>query len=213
MTKHITIEGNVTGDVQVRDVQIGQNTVQVASFSIAANTTKNEQGEWVEKGSAFFRCSAWRGLGVAAANNLRKGTPVVISGTLEFGGYTSKDSGERVDTLEIQVDAIGYSLRYHDVQGGKRQAGGGQGSAGSVYGQPQTAANAYGQPAQQPQQQGQGWGTPPAGDPWGQAPAQQYGQPQQQAAPQQAPQQGGAQAMQGWAQPGQQQAFNTEEPF
>lgn len=189
MSVQIVIEGNLIADPRPGQ---GPDNTPVTNFTVACNTQKKQQdGSWQEVGSQLFNVAAWRGLSAAALNNLRKGTPVVVSGRLSFREFTTKD-GVQVTSLEIDAENVAYSLRFHDVQGSKRVQGGGYSQQGS-------AASYYGQPQQQPQQQA------PQG--YAQQPQQQWGQ--QQPAAQQA-----------WGQPAvppqQQQwgsGFNDEEPF
>ena len=193
MSVFIKIEGNLIADPQPGQ---GPDGAPVANFTVACSSQKKQaDGSWQEVGSQLFSVAAWRQLSAAALNNLRKGTPVIVSGRLSFREFTTKD-GREVTALEIDADDIGYSLRFHDVQGGKRQQGaaGGyaqQGSAASYYGQPaqqpqqqapqgyvqgglqQQAQQAWGQPAVPPQQQQDPWtqqgaAADAAGDPWGQ---------------------------------------------
>ena len=176
----ITIEGNVTGDVRVHTFNDG---TRVANFTVAVNSRKKDQrsGEWDEVGAQFFDCTAPNQLVDAVLNNLTKGTPVVVSGTLDFRDWTGKN-GNTGTALEIYVNSIGYSLRFHDVQGGKRQQGGGggrQGSAASYYGQPQTAQQGYA-PQGAPQQQGGYPSQPQAQSEWGRPAVPQQGQAQPQ---------------------------------
>lgn len=188
MSVFIKIEGNLIADPQPGQ---GPDGAPVANFTVACNSQKKQpDGSWQEVGSQLFSVAAWRQLAPAALNNLRKGTPVVVSGRLSFRAFTTKD-GREVTALEIDADDIGYSLRFHDVQGGKRQQGaaGGysqQGSAASYYGQQpqqpqqqapqgyaqggqqQAAQQAWGQPAVQPQQQGgDPWAAQPSDEGWG----------------------------------------------
>lgn len=176
----ITIEGNVTGDVRVHTFNDGTS---VANFTIAANSSKRNQqtNQYEDTGSQFFDCTAPNHLVEAVVNNLRKGVPVIVSGTLDFRDWTGKE-GNTGTAMEIRVDKIGYSIRFHDVQGGRRQHGGGgggqHGSASSFYGQPQTQQQGY--PAAAPAQGGYGQPAQPQGQPaWGQpaAPQAGYGQP------------------------------------
>lgn len=165
----ITIEGNVTGEVRVHTFNDG---TRVANFSVAVNSRKRnpQTNEWDEVGAQFFDCTAPNQLVDAVLNNLGKGTPVVVSGTLDFRDWTGKQ-GNTGTALEIYVQSIGYSIRFHDVQGGRRQQGGGggrPGSAASHYGQPQTAQQGYApQGAPQNQQQGYGQQQPQAQSEWG----------------------------------------------
>lgn len=185
MANPITIEGNVTGDPRVHTFNDGK---RVANFTVACNTSKkNQQGGWDEIGSQFFDCAAPDHLVDAVMNNIRKGVPVIVSGRLDFRDYTTRE-GVQGKAMEVRVDNLGYSLRFHDVQGGKRQRGaapGGAGSAASHYGQPQTAAATYGQ---QPAQQAPAYGQPaqPQGQAaWNPAPAAPAAQAPQQPAAQQ----------------------------
>lgn len=172
MRDPITIEGNITSDIRFHTFPDGQ---QVANFTVASNSSaQNKQtNEWEDKGAGFFDCTVPNRLVPAVQNNMQKGTPVIVSGTLDFRAYETRD-GAKGTAMEIRVEKLGYSLRHHDVQGGRRQRGGApqqQGSAASYYGQPQQ------QPQQQYQQQQQG---PVAQQAWGQPAVQQQPATQQQ---------------------------------
>lgn len=192
MTATIQIEGNLIADPRPGQ---GPDGAPVANFAVAVNTSKRQpDGSWLEVGSQVFNVAAWRQLAAAALNNLAKGTPVTVTGRLSFRKFTTQ-AGVEVTSLEVDAESIGYSLRFHDVQGMKRQGGGspsgGAGSASSYYGQPQQAP-------QQPQQQA------PSGSPWPSQPQaqQSWGQPavpQQRSAP--------ASQQQGW------DSFDDEQPF
>lgn len=183
----LTIEGNVTGDVRVHTFNDGS---RVANFTVAVNSSKKDQqsGKYEEVGAQFFDCSAPNHLVDAVVNNVRKGVPLLVAGTLDFRDWTSRE-GKSGTAMELRVDKIGYSFRFHDVQGGKRQHGGGgghQGSASSYYGQPQTAQQGYA-PQQQTQPQAQqDWGRPAVpqqnvsqDNPWANQAAPQQHQQQQ----------------------------------
>lgn len=196
----LTIEGNVTGDVRVHTFNDGS---RVANFTVAVNSSKKDQqsGRYEEVGAQFFDCTAPNHLVDAVVNNVRKGVPLLVAGTLDFRDWTSRE-GKSGTAMELRVDKIGYSFRFHDVQGGRRQHGGGggqQGSASSYYGQPQTAQQGYA-PQQQTQPQAQSeWGRP--------------------AVPQQSVSQDNPWANQGQAAPPQHQqqqfgsGFDDEQPF
>ena len=179
----LTIEGNVTGDVRVHTFNDGS---RVANFTVAVNSSKKDQqsGRYEEVGVQFFDCTAPNHLVDAVVNNVRKGVPLLVAGTLDFRDWTSRD-GKSGTAMELRVDKIGYSFRFHDVQGGKRQHGGGggaQGSASSYYGQPQTAQQGYAPQQQQGQPQAQSeWGRPAVSqdNPWAGQPAQPQHQQQQ----------------------------------
>jgi len=141
----ITIIGNLTADPELRATQGGQ---QVAGFTIASTprTFDKNTNEWKDGEALFMRCSAWRDLGVNAANSLRKGTGVIAQGRLKQRSY-EKD-GVNHTVVELEVDAIGPNLTFATAQVQKVQRGQqGQAPAQQGYGQP--AQTAYGQAPQQ----------------------------------------------------------------
>lgn len=164
----VTVVGNVTADPTLRFTGSG---VAVVDFTVASSPRvfDRNSGEWKTQEATFFRCSAWREMAENIADSLAKGMRVVVTGKLQVRSYQTRDTGETRQSVEIQVDEVGPSLRYAKAQvtRNERRDGGfargpesgstgdAGGNGGSSYSQGGFGAPAGGQP----------------GDPWGQAPA------------------------------------------
>ncbi len=120
----IQIVGNLGRDPELRYTPSGR---PVTEFSVAVNqSTKNQQtGEWVEA-TDWFRVSVWGDRAERAAENLRKGTRVLVDGRFRTREYETKD-GRKGTSLEVTADTV-LSLD-------RREAG-----EGTFAGAPATAA-------------------------------------------------------------------------
>lgn len=154
----ITIVGNLTADPELRTTRNGGT---VANFSIAATPRvfDKQSNQWVDGDALFLRCTAWRDMAEHCANSLAKGMRVIAQGRLQQRSYQAQDGSNRT-VIELQVDAIGPSLKYATAQVQKMQSGGYQGgnANGGGYQQPQQARQQSQAPADDP------WGAP-AGEP------------------------------------------------
>jgi len=99
----IQIVGNLGRDPELRYTPNGR---PVTEFSVAVNqSTKNQQtGEWVEA-TDWFRVSVWGDRAERAAENLRKGTRVLVDGRFRTREYETKD-GRKGTSLEITADTV-----------------------------------------------------------------------------------------------------------
>ena len=147
----ITVVGNLTAEPETRTTSTGDT---VCNFSIAATprTFNKQTNQWEDGDALFMRCTVWRDIAAHCAQTLHKGMRVIAQGRLQQRTYQAKDGTQRT-VVEMQVDAIGPSLRYATAQVQRIQhANGGQNMAQA--------------PAQRPV--AGSWGAP--ADPWG-APA------------------------------------------
>lgn len=121
----ITVTGNLTGQPELK---LTNQSQAVCSFMVAENHRKRDaSGQWVDDEPTFYRCTAWRELAENCADSLTKGTRVIVTGRLQAREYQTK-TGETRQSLDLQVDEIGPSLRYAKatVQRAPRNQGGGQ---------------------------------------------------------------------------------------
>lgn len=100
--KNMTITGNLTNDVILKTVNTARGEQQVASFSVAANSSRgtNKQVEYIN-------CSAWGNLGVAANTYLHKGSKVYVAGDFRSSVYKGKD-GFAHCSLEMRVETLEF---------------------------------------------------------------------------------------------------------
>ena len=109
----ITITGNLTGDPELRYVSSG---TPVASFTVASTprSLNRQTNQWEDGEAMFVRCSVWREYGENVAESLTKGMRVVVTGRLTVRSY--EYNGEKRQSIEMQVDEVGPSLRYARAQ-------------------------------------------------------------------------------------------------
>ena len=66
-------------------------------------------GDWVDDASSFATVKAYRRVAENGASCLRKGEPVIVTGTLHVREYEGKEGGRRT-SVEIMANSIGYDL-------------------------------------------------------------------------------------------------------
>lgn len=108
MSINVTLEGRLGGDPEIRFTQAGK---AVASFSmVTSKSRKQDNGEWLESETTWYRVSAWDSLGENVVESLRKGDMVVVTGRLFMDTYTDKAGGER-QSLKVEAYNVGPSLK------------------------------------------------------------------------------------------------------
>ena len=121
----ITIIGNLTDDPELRYTPAG---VPVANCRVAVNrrTFNRESNSWDDRLDGYFTVNVWRGYAENAAESLRRGTRVMVTGRLISRSYEDKEGQTRWVT-EIEADEICPSLRWATAQITKVSRGGGNG--------------------------------------------------------------------------------------
>lgn len=112
----IFFTGNIRQDAESRSTRAGE----VVNFSVAV-----QQGFGRDAETAWYRCSIWGQRGVNLLPHLKKGTKVVVMGTLKIGEYNDKP------TYEVSVTEIGPFIGYprrddNDNRGSSRPSSGGR---------------------------------------------------------------------------------------
>jgi single-strand DNA-binding protein len=91
---------------------------------------KNDQGVWEEAGSMFVRGTAWDQLGEHAGESLAKGDEVIVTGELSVREFERKD-GSKGQSVELNVYAVGPSLRWGPAKLQRAERGSASSSAGA----------------------------------------------------------------------------------
>ena len=109
----LTLVGNLTVDPELR---FTGNGAAVANFTVASTprTFDRTTNEWLDGEPLFIRCSAWKSLAENAAESLRKGMRVIVSGRLGARSYETRE-GEKRTVHELDVEEVGPSLRFATV--------------------------------------------------------------------------------------------------
>ena len=109
----LTITGRLARDPELK--RAGQATV--CNFTVAYTPRRydKQRGEWVDGTTLWLECQAWdrgkRTLATNVAGSLRKGQPVIATGTLAENDWTDRDGNNR-HSLRLEVDAIGLDLSW-----------------------------------------------------------------------------------------------------
>lgn len=111
------IIGNVGRDPEMRYLQ-GSSGAAVTSFSVAVTTrwTDRNTNEKREK-TNWYSVSCWNRLAEVANQYVKKGTQIMIQGTVSARAYTAQD-GEARASLDLRADNF-------QLLGGRGDGGGG----------------------------------------------------------------------------------------
>lgn len=135
----ITITGNLVDDPELRYTPAGQ---PVAKFRIASTPRffDKQANEWKDGDGLFLSCNAWRQLAENAAESLRKGMRIIVTGRLRQRSYETRE-GEKRTVYEVEVDDIGPSLRNATAKVMRAERGKPQGSAPAAAEDPWASAS------------------------------------------------------------------------
>jgi single-strand DNA-binding protein len=100
----IILMGRLTRDPEVRYSQ-GENSMAIASFSIAVNRKFKREGE---PEADFFNCTAFGKQAEFIEKYLKQGTKILLSGRVQNNNYTNKE-GQKVYSVQIMVDEIEFA--------------------------------------------------------------------------------------------------------
>ncbi len=99
---YIVISGHLTMDPELRYTSEGTPLLQL---QFAHNRRyKDRSGNWQEK-SSFFRAVLWGSQVERLSSVLKKGSPVLVEGSLESRSWLDKDDNKRI-TVEIRARRV-----------------------------------------------------------------------------------------------------------
>lgn len=105
---NITMTGNVVDDPELRFTPSGK---AVVNFRVAANQRKKtDAGGWVDGDTCFLSVNAWEQQAEAIAEQVQRGTKVVVTGTLRQRDYEDRDGNKR-SVYEVQAYDVALVVR------------------------------------------------------------------------------------------------------
>lgn len=109
MSNEATIQfrGNAGADAEIQYGQTGQARVTV---NVAVTPRVKTNGEWADGETAWFRTTLFGRDAEAIAEQVRKGTTVVVAGRLAPRQYQTK-AGEPRTSLDVVADHLGVVPR------------------------------------------------------------------------------------------------------
>lgn len=99
--------GNATRTPELRQTNDG---TPVTSLSIAVNSRRQVDGEWVDGPTTYFDVSVYGDLAANVCRSVTKGTRLVVVG--QFRTRTWRDESGEHSRLEVVADEVGPSLRW-----------------------------------------------------------------------------------------------------
>ena len=123
----VALVGNITDDPEVRYTQSG---AALANFTVAVSHRSKHNGEWQDVNDGFFRCTAWRSNAENAAQTLKKGMRVFVTGKLVQ--RTFEVEGNKRTVIEIQVTHVGPDLQFATAEVAKSIADGSPATAAAA---------------------------------------------------------------------------------
>jgi single-strand DNA-binding protein len=99
----ITVTGNLGSDPELRVTPSGAS---VTSFTIANTPRVKKNNDWQDGETIWFRCFVWGKDATGAANDLRKGKRVIVTGRFNVESWVDKE-GNQQKTLQINCDSYG----------------------------------------------------------------------------------------------------------
>jgi single-strand DNA-binding protein len=105
---HTTIIGNLVEDPEVRFTNTG---IAVANLRVAVTQRVQQDGEWRDGDTSFFKANVRRGQAENLAESLGKGDRVMVTGRLRQRSWETPE-GDKRSVTEIEADEVGASLKW-----------------------------------------------------------------------------------------------------
>jgi single-strand DNA-binding protein len=105
---HTTIVGNLVEDPELRFTNSG---TAVANMRVAVTQRIQQDGNWRDGETSFFKVNVWRGQAENLADSLSKGDRVMVSGRLRQRSWETPE-GEKRSVTELEADEVGASLKW-----------------------------------------------------------------------------------------------------
>jgi single-strand DNA-binding protein len=105
---HTTIVGNLVEDPELR---LTQNGIAVTNLRVAVTQRIEQDGQWRDGDTSFFKVNVWRGQAEHLADSLGKGDRVMVTGRLRQRSWETPE-GDKRSVTELEADEVGASLKW-----------------------------------------------------------------------------------------------------
>lgn len=130
ITTQVVVVGNLTRDPELRYTRDGKPVVNVTVASTPRSYNRTTS-KWEDGEAVFIKGSAWDEVAENIAASLSKGSRIVAVGIFKASNYKDREGNDRVG-MELQIDEIGPSLKYHTAVPEKRGKASPKGPAAAV---------------------------------------------------------------------------------
>jgi single-strand DNA-binding protein len=102
------LPGNLVHDPELRFPNTG---TAVANMRVAVTQRIQQDGEWRDGDTSFFKVNVWRGQAEHLTDSLSKGDRVMVTGRLRQRSWETPE-GDKRSVTEIEADEVGASLKW-----------------------------------------------------------------------------------------------------
>ena len=129
---HTTIVGNLVEDPEVR---FTNNGIAVTNLRVAVTQRIQQDGQWRDGDTSFFKVNVWRGQAEHLADSLAKGDRVMVTGRLRQRSWETPEGDKRSVTETggrrgRRLPQVGHRQGRADQPARQRRARPGPGAAG-----------------------------------------------------------------------------------
>lgn len=107
----VQFTGNTTGDPELSYTSTGQAR---CTFSVAVTPRRLVNGQWQDGDASFPRVTAWGPMAENAAESLRKGDRVIVTGVMSQRTFKNREDQE-VTVWGVRADEIGVSIKFNSA--------------------------------------------------------------------------------------------------
>ncbi len=146
MANWLSFSGNLTTDPKLMEFKDGS---KVCNFDLAHNVRwQDKDGNWQDGTPIYVTCEARGYLADRVKDNLLRGNPVIVEGSLSAQEWEDKETGQPRRKNVLKVKDIAFDIRFHNVEASK--AGSKGQDSGSDAEQDEPAPKAKAKPARKP---------------------------------------------------------------
>jgi single-strand DNA-binding protein len=109
---HTTIVGNLVDDPEIRFTNTG---IAGTNLRIAVTQRIQQDGQWRDGDTSFFKVNVWRDQAEHLADSLSKGDRVMVTGRLRQRSWETPE-GDKRSVTELEADEVGASLKWATVK-------------------------------------------------------------------------------------------------
>jgi single-strand DNA-binding protein len=103
-----TIAGNLVDTPELRFTNTG---TPVTNLRVAVTQRIQQDGQWRDGETNFFKVNVWRGQAEHLAESLGKGDRVMVTGRLRQRSWETPE-GDKRSVTELEADEVGASLKW-----------------------------------------------------------------------------------------------------
>src|SRR4029450_6840638 len=105
---HTIIVGNLVEDPEVRLTNTG---IAVTNLRLPGTQRVQQDGQWRDGDTSFFKVNVWRGQAENLAESLTKGDRVMVTGRPRQSSWETPE-GDKRSATELEADEVGASLKW-----------------------------------------------------------------------------------------------------